>query len=65
MDGKPRTHFLPRLGREFYQGDAVIHWRLTVFDRATGWLDGSFHLDFANFSGTPPSVKDSSARPIV
>jgi putative transposase len=46
MDGKPRTHFLPRLGREHYQGDAVIHWILPVFDRATGWLDGSFHLEF-------------------
>src|SRR5277367_695244 len=46
MDGKPRTHYLPRLNREFYQGGAVIHWTLTVFDRGTGWLDGSFHLKF-------------------
>jgi hypothetical protein len=47
MGGQPRTHFLPCLDREFYQGDAVIHWTLTVFDRTTGWLNGSFHLEFS------------------
>src|SRR5882724_2956730 len=46
MDGKVRTHFLPRLTREFYQGDAVVQWTLTVFDRGTGWLNDSFHLAF-------------------
>jgi REP element-mobilizing transposase RayT len=46
MDGKPRTFYLPRLNREFYQGDAAVHWTLTVFDRKTGWLDGPFHLKF-------------------
>jgi REP element-mobilizing transposase RayT len=46
MDGKPRTFYLPRLNREFYQGDAVVHWTLTVFDRKTGWLNDSFHLRF-------------------
>jgi putative transposase len=46
MDGKPRTFYLPRLNREHYQGDAVIHWTLTVFDRKTGWLDDLFHLKF-------------------
>ena len=46
MDGKPRTHFLPRLEREFYQGDAVVHWTLTVFDRGTGWLNEMFHIKF-------------------
>jgi putative transposase len=46
MDNKPRTHYLPRLEREFYQGDAVVHWTLTVFDHGTGWLDDSFHLKF-------------------
>jgi hypothetical protein len=38
MNGKPRTFYLPRLNREFYQGDAVVHWTLTIFDRKTGWL---------------------------
>jgi putative transposase len=46
MDGKPRTHYLPRLNREFYQGDAVIHWTLTVFNQGAGWLNESFHLKF-------------------
>jgi putative transposase len=46
MNGKPRTHFLPRLDREFYQGDAVVHWTLTVFNQGTGWLNGPFHLKF-------------------
>ena len=46
MDGKPRTYYLPRLDRKFYQGDAVIHWTLTIFDRKTGWLNDSFHLKF-------------------
>ncbi|HEY5234197.1 MAG TPA: hypothetical protein VIK35_11745 [Verrucomicrobiae bacterium] len=46
MDGKPRTFYLPRLNSKFYQGDAAVHWTLTVFDRKTGWLDDSFHLKF-------------------
>ncbi len=46
MNGKPRAYYLPRLGREFYQGDAAVHWTLTVFDRGTGWLNDSFHFKF-------------------
>src|SRR5882724_3925368 len=38
--------FLPRLPREYYQGDAVVHWTMTVFDRATGWLNDAFHARF-------------------
>ncbi len=41
-----RACFLPRLSREFYRGDAAVHWTLTVFDRGTGWLNESFHLKF-------------------
>jgi putative transposase len=37
---------LPRLPREFYQGDAFVHWSLTVHDRATGWLTEKFHARF-------------------
>src|SRR5271157_1254675 len=33
-----RAFLLPRLSREHYQGDAVVHWTLTMFDKATGWL---------------------------
>ena len=43
---QPRAFYLPRLAPEFYQGDAVVHWTLTLFDRATGWLSGSFHARF-------------------
>jgi putative transposase len=43
---RPRTYGLPRLPREYYQGDAVVHWSLPVFDRATGWLSDSFHALF-------------------
>jgi len=41
-----RAFNLPRLPREYYQGDAVVHWTLTVFDRATGWLTPNFHHQF-------------------
>lgn len=37
---------LPRLDKSFYRGPAVIHWTLTTFDRATGWLDEPFHFQF-------------------
>jgi REP element-mobilizing transposase RayT len=43
---QPRAFYLPRLAPESYQGDAVVHWTLTVFDRATGWLTESFHARF-------------------
>src|SRR5437868_14679860 len=39
-------NYLPRLPREYYRGDAVVHWTLTTFDRAEGWLTESFHLRF-------------------
>jgi hypothetical protein len=41
-----RAYFLPRLPREYYQGDAVVLWTLTVFDHATGWLTEQFHNQF-------------------
>jgi hypothetical protein len=37
---------LPRLPREYYQGDAMVHWTLPTFDRATGWLSDGFHSRF-------------------
>ena len=45
-DALNRTFYLPRLPREHYQGDAVVFWTLTVFDRAQGWLTGAFHQRF-------------------
>ncbi len=44
----PRTgdHYLPRLPREHYQGDAAVHWTLTTYDRAALPLDVALHLRF-------------------
>jgi putative transposase len=49
VERKPRSsfsHYLPRLGREFYQGDAVIFWTMPVLNRAKGWLSEQFHHVF-------------------
>lgn len=40
-----RNH-LTRLPPEFYLGEAIVHWSLTIKDRATGWLTGLFHYRF-------------------
>lgn len=47
-DGDPRDRpfYLPRLPREYYRGDAVVFWTLTVFDKAKGWLSDGFHKNF-------------------
>jgi putative transposase len=34
------------LAPEFYQGDAAVHWVLTLFDRRTGWLKDPLHRQF-------------------
>jgi hypothetical protein len=36
--GTERRFYLPRLPREHYQGDAVVHWTLPVSCRRQGWL---------------------------
>ena len=41
-----RAFYLPRLAREYYQGDAVVFWTLTVSGRTKGWLSAVFHLRF-------------------
>lgn len=41
-----RAFYLPRLSRECYKADAVVHWTLTLFDRAQGWLTPAFHSQF-------------------
>ena len=41
-----RAFYLPRLSREYYQADAVVHWTLTIFNRAQGWLTPAFHAQF-------------------
>jgi len=40
-----RDH-LTRLDPEYYQGDAIVHWTLTIRDRKTGWLSGLFYYRF-------------------
>jgi len=40
------AHYLPRLRREFYQGDAVVFWTLPISHRRQGWLDDVFHRAF-------------------
>lgn len=44
--GVNRRFCLPRLPREYYQGDAVVHWNLPIALRATGWLTDAFHARF-------------------
>ena len=41
-----RAFYLPRLPKEYYQGDAVVFWTLPTFDRAQGWLNQTFHHEF-------------------
>jgi len=37
---------LPRLGRTYYQGHAVVFWTNTLEERASGWLTPAFHATF-------------------
>jgi putative transposase len=41
-----RAFYLPRLAREYYQGDAVVHWTLTISNHQQGWLTPGFHGQF-------------------
>ncbi|HEU5126264.1 MAG TPA: hypothetical protein VFW05_19630, partial [Verrucomicrobiae bacterium] len=41
-----RAFYLPRLPREYYQGDAVVHWTLPISHRQQGWLQERFHAAF-------------------
>ena len=41
--GTSRSFYLPRLERENYQGDAVIHWTMPIALRGAGWLNERFH----------------------
>ena len=44
--GTNRSFYLPRLTRESYQGDAVIHWTMPMALRGMGWLNELFHRQF-------------------
>jgi putative transposase len=41
-----RPFYLPRLPREYYQADAILHWTMPIEHRAQGWLDQQFHVVF-------------------
>ena len=41
-----RTFYLPRLPREYYQGDAVVHWTQAISHRKQGWLTPDQHRLF-------------------
>ena len=45
-EGTNRSFYLPRLPREYYQGDAVVHWTMPIALRGTGWLNDPFHARF-------------------
>jgi REP element-mobilizing transposase RayT len=45
-EGTDRSFYLPRLPREYYEGDAVVHWTMAVAMRGTGWLNELFHARF-------------------
>jgi REP element-mobilizing transposase RayT len=42
---KKRDH-LKRLPAEYYRGDAIVHWNLTIRDRKVGWLSSLFYYRF-------------------
>ena len=44
--GTNSSFYLARLEREYYQGDAVVHWTMPMALRGTGWLNESFHARF-------------------
>jgi len=41
-----RRFYLPRLPREYYQADAVVHWTLNLSKHGKGWLNDAFHAQF-------------------
>ena len=44
--GTNRSFYLPRLPRDYYQCDAVIHWTMSIALRGTGWLNETLHAHF-------------------
>ena len=50
MNDTNRAFYLPRLPREYYQADAVVHWSLPVSHRRRGWLGERFHAQFRELS---------------
>lgn len=40
------NNYLPRLPREYYLGNAVVHWSMPVAMRLRGWLTATLHQRF-------------------
>ena len=57
-----RDH-LTRLDRGAYQGDAMVHWTLTMSGRRQGWLTSEFHAHFRELL-THSSFRYALACPI-
>ncbi|KAA3662922.1 MAG: hypothetical protein DWQ10_01360 [Calditrichaeota bacterium] len=43
---KGRNNYLKRLPAAYYQGQAYVHWTMTIEDRKTGWLSRAFYYEF-------------------
>lgn len=41
-----KPNYLKRLSPEYYQGESVVHWSMTMEHRKTGWLIPIFHCKF-------------------
>ena len=55
--GENRNFCLPRLSREYYQGDAVVHWTMPMAKRGTGWLNDFSTRVSGRQCFTPPRGK--------
>jgi putative transposase len=61
----PHPGRLPRLPREHYQGDAVVFWTITTFDRSSGLARESDQLNAMTFFRTQlePKLKPTKLQP--
>jgi hypothetical protein len=64
MNAEPPS-WLPRLERPFYQADAVVHWTLSIAERATDWLDAPFHASFRELMLHAAAREGLFCRPIA
>ncbi len=58
-----RAFSLPRLPREYYQADAMVHWTQTTFDRKQGWLKPELHHQFRELM-FPAAAREGLVCPI-
>ena len=63
-DNPSRKRSLPKLGRQHYQGLAIVHWVFTIEGRRTGWLNEAFFLRF-QLAGVHTCLRYRVACPFV